>query len=290
MKSIICYDRAMVISGKTRIFAIIGRPVDHSLSPAIHNAAFAEIGLDAVFVAFPSEEAVEAVRGARALGMAGLAVTAPFKMDAFDLCDEVDRNASTTEAVNTLRFGDRVEGFNTDVDGIQGALAESGRNFTNANAVVVGAGGTARATLAALANMGIRMVGVLARDNGKAEQMIGPVAGRLNLNARFYRLGTHETHRSIEFADLIVNTTPVGLNDDSTPFDAHLLHQGQTILDVVYRKGGTPLFIAAEESGCKAIGGERMLLKQAFKQFEIFTGRQAPEKAMEKALNQAIGK
>lgn len=278
----------MTISGKTRVFAILGDPVDHSLSPAMHNAAYAALGMDAVFVALPTQDGAQAVRAAQALGLQGLAVTAPLKLEAQGACDDVEPLAKTIGAVNTVRLGARVEGFNTDVDGIVGALAQADRTMAGASVLVVGAGGTARAVLGAAAREKSADLVVAARDADKAAAALEPVARALNLPLQVVTLNGEDFERIGRRADIVVCTVPADPDDPKPPFDPALLHAGQTVLDAVYHPGGTPLLIAAKKAGCRTVGGDRMLLDQALRQFALLTGSEPPAQIMEQALADAL--
>ena len=278
----------MKITGHTKIYGIIGNPIAHSLSPAMHNAAYAELGLDAVFVAFAANSGRAAVDSARAMGVRGLSVTAPFKADALALCDTVEPAAQKTGAVNTLLLGDRIEGFNTDVDGIRGALSEAGVRTEGARAVVIGMGGTARAVLGALVQSKKTTLCAVVRNVDKAKESIATLSHALKRPIDLLELGSDPADTAIAKADLICQTTPVGWNQEDAPFALSLLHPEQAVLEVVYRTGGTPLMRAALKTGCTVVSGERMLLLQALRQFELFTGRTSPREAMETALYEAL--
>lgn len=267
--------------GETAVAGVIGSPVRHSRSPVIHNAAFAALGLDWVYLAFDvgEEKAAAAVRGAAALGFRGLSVTMPLKAVVLGAVDEVSETAATLGAVNTITFRDgRTRGDNTDGEGLLRALSTSaGWNPAGQHVAVVGAGGAARAAIFALGQAGAASIAVINRSAGPAERAAalgGPTA----------RIGRVE---DIAASGLVINATPVGMDGTEgaglTPFDAALLHSGQVVVDLVYHPLETPLLGAAARAGAVAVDGLGMLVHQAALQFELWTGLDAPVDAMNEA-------
>jgi shikimate dehydrogenase len=269
--------------GSTRLAAVIGDPVRHSLSPAIFNDAFAAVGLDWVFVALPvaDGEAVAALAGMRALQIDGLSVTMPHKTAVADAVDELTDDARRLRAVNhvTLRDG-RLVGDNTDGGGFLAALrADLGFDPAGTRCAVVGAGGAARAVVLALGRAGAAEVNVV---NRTAERAVAAAA----LAGSVGRVGDPTT---IATADLVVNATSVGMGDDgAVPFDPSLLADGQVVADLVYRPLVTPLLAAAEARGIRATNGLGMLVHQAAAQFEDWTGVPAPIDVMLAAVRRAL--
>ncbi|HZO48882.1 MAG TPA: shikimate dehydrogenase [Gaiellaceae bacterium] len=238
------------VSATTTLVGILGWPVSHSLSPPMQNAAFAALGLDWVYVPLPAppERLAEAVRGLAATGFAGANVTIPHKSAVVDLCDEVEEAAARAGSVNTLAFQDgRVQGSSTDVVALERAVAgASGR------ALVLGAGGSAKAAVAALARLEVEVVG--RRDPGWPPDASG--------------------------YDVVVNATPV--RDDPLVRPA----AGQTVVDLPYNPDGSPTALAraAREAGARVVDGLELLLWQGAASFERWTGRPAPLEAMRAAL------
>ena len=267
--------------GETAVAGVIGSPVRHSRSPVIHNAAFAALGLDWVYLAFEvgEEQAAAAVRGGAALGFRGLSVTMPLKSVVLGAVDEVSATAQTLGAANTITFRDgRTQGDNTDGEGLLRALrASAGWNPAGQHVAVVGAGGAARAAIFALGQAGVGSIAVInrsARSAARAVALGGPAA----------HIGRDE---DIATAGLVVNATPVGMNGTEaaglTPFDPALLHTGQVVVDLVYHPLETPLLAAAARAGAVAVDGLGMLVHQAALQFELWTGLDAPVDAMDEA-------
>lgn len=263
------------ITAATRVVGVIGSPVRHSLSPALHNAAFVAGELDWRMLAFevaPGEGAV-AVAAMRTLGIAGLAVTMPHKADVATAVDELDPAARALRSVNTvvLRPDGTTFGASTDGDGFVDSLAAVGYEVAGRRVVVLGAGGAARATVVALASAGAADIAVLNRTRATAH-----AAATLTPTAR---AGTID---DVVGADLLVNTTPVGMGADELPLDAGLLHAGLTVADIVYHPLETALLRAAAQAGCAVVDGLGMLVHQAARQQELWTGRR-PDPAVLRA-------
>jgi shikimate dehydrogenase len=273
-----------VVTGRTRLAAVIGHPVRHSLSPVLHNAAFAAVGLDWVYLALDVApgQAAAAVDGMRALGIDGLNVTMPHKADVAAAVDRLAPAAETLGAVNTVaREGTVLVGHNTDGEGFLRALAvDENVDVTGMRCVVVGAGGAARAVVLALAGAGAADVVVAARRPEAAELAAALAPG-------VARAGTAE---EIDGADLVVNATPVGMDNvvgidpGALPLDPARLGPGQVVVDLVYDPLVTPLVAAARERGAVAVNGVGMLLHQAAAAFRLWTNEEAPVGAMSAAL------
>ena len=274
-------------SGHTQVVAVIGDPISHSLSPAIHNAAFEAVGLDWVCVALPvaAGAAGAAVGGIRALGLAGVSVTMPHKHAVIDQLDEVTEVAGALDAVNCIRMrGGRLIGDNTDGAGFLGGLkADFGFEADGRRCVVLGAGGAARAVVLALAGAGASRVVVVNRTEVTAQRAVtlaGPVG----------RVGSFD---DIVDADLVVNATPIGMagaggNVDDVPLPVELLHDGLVVAELIYHPARTRLIDEAESVGARAANGVSMLVHQAAVSFESWTGVRAPLAAMIAAATGAL--
>jgi shikimate dehydrogenase len=267
------------LSAATRVVGVMGHPVAHSLSPRLHNAAFAELGLDWVSVGFPvaAGQAATALAGARALGIAGLSVTMPHKEDVAASVGSCSPTAARLGAVNcVVDDGDGWHGDNTDGAGLLAALARSeGFAPDGARCLVVGAGGAARAVIAALGDAGAAEVVVVNRTAARAE-VAAALAGPAG------RVGTVD---DLPGCALVVNATPAGMagvvdGPDRWPVDPDLLGPGQLVVDLVYHPPVTPWLAAAAGRGARTANGLGMLVHQAALQVERWTGATAPVEAM----------
>jgi shikimate dehydrogenase len=264
----------------SRTVGIIGWPVDHSLSPAIHNAAFAALGLDWVYVPLPVRPGAlaEALRGLPALGFAGANVTMPHKEESARACASGTEEVRLARAVNTIVVEpEGLAGHNTDVAGFARFLTkDAGFHPSGRTALLYGAGGAARACALALARDGLRTLTVVARSSSAAQTLRDVVAG----------LGTEIDVRTWEIpsvdADLVVNATPVG-SDGTSSLPLPRLRPDQVAVDLLYRPAVTPLTAAAREAGASAFGGLGMLLHQAALSFELWTGHIPPIDVMSAA-------
>lgn len=265
------------ITARTRVAAVIGDPVRHSLSPAIHNAAFRALGLDWVYVALsvPEGQARAAVGGMRALGIDGMNVTMPHKSDVVKALDRLSPAAQALGSVNTIsRQGDHLVGESTDGEGFVNALREDeGVDPTGKRFAVLGAGGAGRAVVRAVAEAGASEVVVIARRPERADRC-AKLAGRAGRVGEAADVGS---------ADVIVNATPIGMGEvvaidrrDALPLDPALLSTGQLVIDLVYEPLVTPLVAAARARGVVAVNGVGMLIHQAALAFRIWTGEDAP--------------
>jgi 3-dehydroquinate dehydratase/shikimate dehydrogenase len=260
------------VTESTGIYGLVGSPLTHSASPAMHNAAFSAAGLDAVYLPFPAADADDFVTFGRALGVRGASVTIPFKVALRDRVDEADAVARRIGAINTIReIEGRWIGGNTDAAAFLRPLRDR-VPLAGARVAVLGAGGSARAVVAALAGSEAR-VSVHARSRARAEEvaMTASVAvGPLPPEPGSW--------------DLLVNCTPVGMfpNVDATPVEAAAL-TGRYVYDLIYNPPTTRLLREAAAAGCQTIGGLEMLVAQALEQFEWWTGVKPPAGVMREA-------
>jgi len=292
-----------MIDGQTQMVGLIGWPVEHSLSPVMHNAAFDALGLNWRYVPLPVPpgQVEAAVRGLAALGFRGANVTVPHKQAVVQMLNSVGPNARHLGAVNTILIvqgedgSTRLNGYNTDDTGFVGALREGGYEPEEGRrAVVVGAGGAARAVVFGLLQSGSGEIVVLNRTPQRAEALVSDLRGFGDQGSRLQTLPlTVETLvESARSADLLVNATTVGMwphTDgsfwpESVPLPAHL-----TVFDLVYRPLETRLLRQARESGAHTISGLGMLVRQGAVAFEMWTGEPAPVDVMRAACERALG-
>jgi len=255
-----------VITGHTRVAAVIGSPVRHSLSPALHNAAFAQLGLDWVYVALDVEagEAQRAIDAMRVFGLGGLSVTMPHKEAVAGAVDELDPAAAALRSVNTVvpRPDGTLVGHSTDGAGFVASLAAQGVSVAGRTVCLLGAGGAARAIADALARSGAAQVSVVNRTRSSADDTAA-LAGRV---------GVAGVATDIRDADIVVNATSVGMGGSDLPCDPALLRAGQVVADIVYHPRLTGLLAAAASVGATTVDGLGMLVHQAALQQQLWHG------------------
>ena len=255
-----------MISGATRVAAVIGSPVRHSLSPAMHNAAFEQLGVDWVYTAFDVTHgrAQAAVDAMRTLGLGGLSVTMPHKEGIARAVDSLDAAAAALRSVNTVvpQADGSLKGYSTDGAGFVASLAAAGVGVDGRNVCVLGAGGAARAIIDALGRAGAARIAVLNRTFSTAQEAVH-LAGAV---------GAIGVAHDVRDADIVVNATSIGMGSNDLPCDPAALRAGQVVADVVYHPRDTALLRAARAAGATAIDGLGMLVQQAALQQQLWHG------------------
>ena len=257
---------------------VIGDPIEHSLSPQMHNAGYEALGIDSQFVYVACRVTVEAIpdfiNGVRAMHIKGVSCTIPHKIAVMKYLDEIDEVAKKIGAVNTIVNDDGVlQGYNTDWLGVLTPL-EKLTSLKNKSVALLGAGGAARAVAYAVVSKGATLT-VYNRTIIKAKLLakdFGAVAKELH------------NYKDICASDIIINTTSVGLDNDETPIPKEYINKNHIVFDAVYGKKETQLIQDAKEKGAQIITGKQMLLHQGSAQFTLFTGYVAPTEAIEKIL------
>jgi shikimate dehydrogenase len=277
----------MKINGKTKVCAIIGDPVGHSLSPVMHNAAFKELGLNIVYVAFPVKTNMleDAILGARSLGLLGLNVTMPHKHAVIQYLNETDATAKAMGVVNTiLNERGKLFGYNTDGKGAMIALQENRVDPEEKKILLLGAGGAAKA-IAFQAAQETDELGILNRTENKAKQLAELINKTFGTKVTGRTLSAEVLKEELETTDILVNATSVGMSPDvnASPVPADLLHSGLCVMDIVYNPLETKLLKDAKIVGAKVVSGLEMLLYQGVVAFEIWTNCPAPVDVMKKA-------
>lgn len=273
---------------------MFGDPVEHSLSPVMHNAAYKALGMDCEYHKFrvTPDDLEGAIKGARAMGFGGLNLTIPLKEKALGIV-EPDTMAQAIGAVNTIEFSDDtiagitgIVGHNTDGIGAVKALAASGVDIPGSRVLILGAGGAARAVAYQLAKDGARVT-IANRTLGKAQELAGNVRSVGDANGT----GLEELPGLTADADIIINTTSVGMHPDTdrTLVTADMMHAGQVIFDIVYSPLNTRLLLEAKKAGAVTIDGIRMLVLQGAESFRIWTGIEPPVGVMEQAVRDVLG-
>jgi len=279
----------MEIDTHTQLCGLIGNPVEHSLSPAIHNAAFQKLGLNYVYLAFKVEDLPGAIKGLRALGnLRGFSVTIPHKVAVIPLLDEIEQTAKHIGAVNTIVIEHgRLLGFNTDASGAVRALADAGVAFKGERVVMLGSGGAARAIAFALAaGTGIAKLTILGIDEKERTGLVRDLKAWTSLRVADGPITDDALRRAIDESKVLLHCTPLGMhpNVQESCVPASLLKPHLTIMDIVYNPLDTKLLKDAKAAGCKTIRGIEMFLNQAIGQFELWTKQKAPADVMRKVL------
>jgi len=276
------------ISGKTQVCGVIGDPIEHTMSPVMHNAAFRELGLDYVYVAFrvKSEELPRAIEGMRALGIRGLNVTIPHKVAVIPFLDELDSLARKIGAVNTIaNDAGFLKGYNTDASGFLRALLDKGIEPKGKNIAILGAGGAARAISFILAESGANLVILNRRQElDWAEELAHQISNTFEKEVKALELREENLKTALDKADIMVNATSVGMSPhiDESPVPARLLRPGMVVFDIVYNPLKTWLATEAAQAGAETVMGLDMLVWQGALSFEMWTGKKAPVNLMKR--------
>jgi len=284
----------MKVSGRTKVCAVIGDPVEHSLSPCFQNAAFQHLKLDFIYVAFTvkAEDLGAAISGVRSLGIYGLNVTMPHKISVIKYLDELDERADRIKSVNTiLNRNGKLIGYTTDGIGVLNALKYNGVDPKGKKVVILGAGGAARSASYALSEVAGELV-ILNRTIERARNLASKVRKLIgsHVNVKWDGLTEESLRREVREADILINATPVGMSPDvnGTLVEKRLLHPDMVVFDMIYHPLKTRLLREAEEVGAKTINGLSMLIHQGAASFEIWTGMEAPVDVMMKAAEEGI--
>ena len=283
-----------MITGKTRLLAVIGAPIGHSLSPIIQNAALHAAGLDYVYAALPvrADALSSAVRGLCNAGIAGFNVTIPFKTEIIPLLDALSEDARRIQAVNTVVIEDgRMVGHNTDVVGFLAGFAERGIALTGKKAVLIGAGGAARAALWGLLRSGISSVVIGVRNASKGAALAADFAADGDVRALSF--DDFAWIAACSDADLVVQTTPLGMTphtEEMPPVDAAVINPSAVVYDLIYTPAETRFLREARARGCETINGETMLVAQGAEAFSLWTGVRSDMELMKRTLREELAR
>ncbi|MBE9045941.1 shikimate dehydrogenase [Pleurocapsales cyanobacterium LEGE 10410] len=285
------------ITGKTKLLGIIGDPVEHSLSPVMHNAAIAELGLDYIYVPFPvkQEDLPQAIAGFTATGLVGFNITIPHKQNIIPLLDEISDDAVNIGAVNTVwRTESGWKGTNTDAVGFIAPLKTMPRDWTQMTPVVLGNGGAARAVVAGLTNLGCQEIHVVGRNRDKLAQFYQSWQHSPKIADRLKIHNWDNLSSVVPAADLLINTTPIGMSPqvDASPVEEALMQKLKPkaiAYDLIYTPNPTQFLKLAQEQGAMAIDGLEMLLQQGVAALEIWLQRSVPVEVMRNSLKKHLG-
>ena len=283
-----------MINGKTKIYGLIGNPVEHSVSPSMHNAAFGKMGLDCAYIPFrvEKESLAAAINAVKALNMGGLNVTIPHKVAVIPFLDELEPLAQKIGAVNTIINDDgNLKGYNTDAGGFLNALLQKGVEPRAKKAVVIGAGGASRAISFTLMEMGAEIVILNRRQEiGWAVELAAAISDSFKKEVKALELNNDNLTAALDSADILVNATSVGMSPDAnqSPVPSMLLKAQLVVFDAVYNPLKTRLLAEAESSGALTVSGIDMLVWQGALAFELWTGVKAPIDIMKASVLKAL--
>jgi len=276
------------MDAKTQLCAVIGNPIEHSLSPAIHNAAFDYLGLNYVYVAFRVRDVSSAVAGVRGLGIRGLSVTIPHKVEVIKYLDEIDEVADRIGSVNTIvNENGNLKGYTTDGIAAVRSLKEKGIDVDGKRILILGSGGVARAIAFTLVMKekpaSLLIGGVIQEEIDKLVQDITSLCGK---HTAGFIVNEKSLEEKLQNVDILIQCTPIGMypKADNTPVPKRFLKNSLVVFDVIYNPLKTRLLREAEETGCVVVSGIDMFVYQAALQFELWTGKPAPIKVMREIL------
>ena len=288
-----------MITSKTSFLALIGNPVTHSLSPIMQNAALEYLGLDLIYIAIPCEDQdlKLVIDSLKKINCKGVNITIPYKQKIFDLCSEVSPIATKMKAINTLKLNSNKEwsATNTDIDGFIYPLKSL--NFTKKQAIVLGSGGAARAVIQGLINLNFSKITIISRNKYSLGQLINNFANQNQIQIQGLLSSDNQNIYLIEEADLIVNTTPVGMKEETEkrkliPFGENFwksLNSKTIVYDLIYNPAPTPFLEFCANKGCITIDGTQMLIAQGLKSLSFWTnGLEVPFEVMHNAIKKYL--
>lgn len=279
---------SFIVSSRTKLCGVIGDPIEHSLSPIMHNAAFRELKLDYAYLAFhvPKELLKSAILGIAGLGMAGLNITIPHKLEVMKYLDHIDEDALLIGAVNTVVNRDgKLIGYNTDGIGALEALKRNGVQVKGKRIALLGAGGASRAVAFKLSESA-KSITILNRTKSRAVALAKTLGKNRDVEAKAEKLNDDNLGKTLSEIDVLVNTTSIGMWPDIgvSPVKKSLLPRGLTVFDIVYNPVQTRLLSDACKRDCKVVEGVDMLVYQGAAAFELWTGARAPVTVMRGAV------
>ena len=281
-----------MITSKTKKIGILGWPLGHSLSPIMHNAAFKFLHLDYVYVPLPvhPENLAQAIAGLKAMEFTGVNVTIPHKVEIMSYLDEIDFSAQLVGAVNTVVIKEgKTIGYNTDAQGFVQSILSNGIKITEQTAIILGAGGAARAVACGLFQHGIKKIIIGARNLEKAQQFVKLFSTNVDIQA--YDWEDSGFQNLLQECDILINSTPIGMSVNDTevlPISWETLNPEAAVCDLIYNPSKTQLLLSAEEYGHIAINGLGMLIEQGALAFELWTGEKGPRQIMSDALTKYL--
>ncbi len=271
------------ITGKTRLLGLIGNPVEHSISPQLHNSLCRKLGIDMVYVPFHvhPENLGEVIQAFKTLNIEGFNVTIPHKIKIIELLDSVSEEAEVIGAVNTVKITEgKLQGFNTDGQGFIRAVRSTGIDIQNARIVILGAGGAARAAAVELAKHGAERIVILNRSAAKASELAELINSRVRNVALYGAMDREDILRYSGDCDILINATPLGMHPhihDSPVRDSDAFRNKPLVCDLIYNPRKTEFLQYAEENSCEILNGLGMLMHQGILAFEIWNQINVPD-------------
>jgi len=279
------------IKGNTKIAAVIGDPIEHSISPQLHNTLSWQLGINMAYIPLRVDKAYlgKALETFKALGFIGINVTVPHKQHVIEYLDEVTEDAKLAGAVNTIEFRDgKLTGYNTDISGfVRMFKSEAGTGFRERDVVILGAGGAARGVCIGIIRDGAKRISIANRTLSRAEQLAEELNNLKKGSASACLLNSREMKKAIQHADIIINTTSVGMypHTECNPLDEDIVfRENQIVCDLIYNPFETCLLKSARLSGCLTINGLGMLIYQGVHSFEIWNKVEVPETVVKNVL------
>lgn len=281
------------VTARTKILCVIGHPIEHSMSPIMHNAVIQDLGLDYLYIAFdvPPNKLKVAIKGLKTLNIKGINVTLPHKEKAIKFIDKVDEIAQKIGAINTIKNEDGfLIGRNTDAEGANKALLDSGCEITGKNVVIIGAGGAAKAISYSLAS-DTNKITIINRSKDRAKNLVRELKSKMDLNIEFKKYSEIILKEEITNADILINATPVGMfpTIDKSPVSKKVLHRDLFVFDLIYNPLETQLIKDSKEIGCQTLSGLDMLVNQGALAFEWWTNRKPNLELMKLRIIEYLG-
>ena len=282
------------ITARTNVLCVIGHPIEHSMSPIMHNAALKDLSLDYVYVAFniPPNDLKKAVLGFKMFSIKGINVTIPHKENIIPYLDEIDPLAEKIGAVNTIKNeGKYLIGKNTDASGAKKALLDAGCEITGKKALILGAGGAAKAVSFAISE-DLDAVYIANRTEKRAIKLAKDLTNKTTIKAVGKNMSINTLKNLVNDVDILINTTPLGMYPDieESPISKEMLHNNLFVFDIVYNPLETRLLKEASKIGCKTLGGLDMFVNQGALAFEWWTGKKPNLNLMKEKVVEFLGK
>ena len=281
------------VTARTKILCVIGHPIEHSMSPIMHNAAIKDLGLDYLYIAFdiPPNRLKEAIKGLKTLNIRGINVTLPYKEKVMKFVDKVDEIAQKIGAINTIKNEDGLLiGRNTDAEGANKALFDAGCEITGKNVVLIVAGGAAKAISYSLASA-TNKITIINRSEDRAKKLVSELKNKIDINVENKKYDEIILKEEISNADILINATPIGMFPmiDISPVSKKILHKDLFVFDLIYNPLETQLIKDSKEIGCQTLSGLDMLVNQGALAFEWWTKKKPNLELMKLKIIEYLG-